>query len=91
MELVRGRRAYAFLPWESDGTVCDQQIEIVAPSGSSCGKLDFPIDGRPCRTRELRLGADGTVLQKMPGDREASPTNNGVFTCTLRYWPAALR
>jgi len=91
MELVRGRGAYAFLPWEGDADVCNQQIEIVAPSGSSCGKLDFPIDGLPCRTRELRLGADGTVLQKMPSDREQSPTNNGVFTCTLRYWPAALK
>jgi hypothetical protein len=92
MELARGRKAYAFLPWERDEAVCDQQIEILAVSGASCGKLDFPIDGKPCRTRELRLGSDGTVLQKLPVDREQNqPADGSVFSCTLRYWPAALK
>ena len=92
LELARSRSAYAFLPWENDEVLCDQKIEIVSMSGASCGKLDFPIDGKSCRTRELRLGSDGTVLQKMPGDREQGQLVNGnVFTCTLRYWPAALK
>jgi hypothetical protein len=90
MELARGRKAYAFLPWERDEAVCHQQIELLAVSGGSCGKLDFPVDGRACHTRELRLGFDGTVLQKLPADREQNPSGS-VFTCTLWYWPAALR
>jgi hypothetical protein len=88
MELARGRKAYAFLPWEKDEAVCNQQVEILSVSGASCGKLDFPIAGTPCRTRELRLGSDGTVLQKLPADREQG---SSVSTCTLRYWPAALK
>jgi hypothetical protein len=88
MELARGRKAYAFVPWEKDEAVCGQRVEILAVSGAACGKLDFPIDGRPCRTRELRVGSDGTVLQKLPADREQG---SNVFTCTLRYWPAALK
>ncbi|MFL5388286.1 MAG: hypothetical protein ACJ79C_06130 [Myxococcales bacterium] len=92
MEFARGRRAYAFLPWGKDQDSCDQQIEVLAVSGVSCGKLDFAIDGNACRTRELRLGLDGTVLQKLPADRErpAAP-GSPVVSCTLRYWPAALR
>jgi hypothetical protein len=92
MEFARNRRAYAFLPWAKDADACDQQIELLAVSGISCGKVDFPIDGNACRTRELRVGLDGTVLQKLPADHEqpAAP-GSPVFSCTLRYWPAALR
>jgi hypothetical protein len=92
MELARSGRAYAFTPWAADASVCDQQVEIVSPAGSSCGKADFAVDGSACTTRELRLGLDGTVMQMLPNSREQNtPPGSAVYTCTLRYWPAALR
>lgn len=92
MHLARSGGAYVFLPWATDANVCSQQVEVVSPSGNSCGKLDFPVDGSACRTRELRLGLDGTVMQMLPASREQNePPGSTVYTCTLRYWPAALR
>jgi hypothetical protein len=90
MELVRNRRAYAFLPWAAQVGTCNQQVEVASPSGASCGKLDFTVDGNACRTRELRLGLDGTVMQMLPADRETTRPGMTVTTCTLRFWPAAL-
>jgi hypothetical protein len=91
MELVRNRRAYAFLPWAAQVGTCNQQVEVASPSGVSCGKLDFAVDGNACRTRELRLGLDGTVIQMLPADRETTRPGTTVTTCTVRFWPAALR
>ena len=91
MALARNRLAYAFLPWTADLSSCNQQVEVTAPSGVSCGKVDFPVDGNACHGRELRLGLDGTVMQMLPSDRETTRPGTVVSTCTLRYWPAALR
>ena len=92
MQLARSGAAYALLPWAADVNHCVQQVEIVSPSGNSCGKLDFPVDDGACRTRELRLGLDGTVMQMLPASREQNqPPGSTVYTCTLRYWPAAAR
>ena len=92
MELARSKQAYAFLPWAADVPACSQRVEVVSPTGRSCGNFDFGVDANACRTRELRLGVDGTVLQMLPADRERNdPPGSPVHTCTLRYWPAALR
>ncbi|HEY6908425.1 MAG TPA: hypothetical protein VI356_03580 [Myxococcales bacterium] len=92
MQLVRAGGAYAFFPWAADVPSCDQQVEVVSPAGNSCGKLDFPVDANACTTRELRLGLDGTVAQMLPQSREQNtPPGSPVRTCTLRFWPAALR
>jgi hypothetical protein len=92
LELSRSRQAYAFLPWAADAPACSQRVEVVSPTGRSCGNLEFGVDGNACRTRELRLGIDGTVMQMLPADRERNePSGSPVYTCTLRYWPAALR
>jgi hypothetical protein len=92
MQLARSGHAYAFSPWATQASTCDQQVEIVSPAGNSCGKADFPVDGNSCQTRELRLGLDGTVMQMLPASREQNqPPGSPVFTCTLRYWPAALK
>ena len=89
---ARAERAYAFLPWATDVKTCGQQVEVVSPSGASCGKLDFPVDSGACRTRELRLGLDGTVLQMLPASREQNnPPGSTIYNCTLRFWPGALR
>jgi hypothetical protein len=92
MRLVMSGRAYAFSPWAADAAVCDQSVEVVSPTGNSCGRQDFGVDGSACRTRELRLGLDGTVMQMLPADREQFVSGSAVVkTCTLRFWPAVLR
>jgi hypothetical protein len=90
-ELARGGRAYAMMPWSTDASPCAQQVELVSPSGNSCGTTTFTVDGSSCLTRELRLGLDGTVMQMLPASREQFvPGSSVVKTCTLRFWPAAL-
>lgn len=92
MQFARSRLAYAFSPWAADVPACAQQVEVVSPTGNSCGTQTFPVDASACTTRELRLGLDGTVAQMLPASREQNqPAGSAVYTCTLRYWPGALR
>lgn len=89
LQLARSGRAYAAVPWAANANRCDQQVEILSPTGVSCGKVDFAVDQNACQTRPLRLGPDGTVMQMLPTSREQL-LMPPVYTCTLRYWPAAL-
>jgi hypothetical protein len=93
LQVTRNGRAYAMLPMGQPGVACDQTIELLAPTGASCGSLDFAIDAsRKCDTFDLRLALDGTVLQKLPSEMEAPASADGkTRNCTLRFWPAALR
>ena len=92
MQFARSRLAYAFSPWAADVSSCAQQVEVVSPAGNSCSTQTFAVDGSACTTRELRLGLDGTVAQMLPASREQNqPAGSTVYTCTLRYWPGALR
>lgn len=80
------------LPWAALVPACDQQVEIVSPSGDSCGRIDLPLDQSPCITRDVRLGLDGTILQMLPRSREPfDPPASGVRDCTVSFWPAALK
>jgi hypothetical protein len=90
IEPVRGNTAYAVLPMGAQGTACDQKVEVLAPDGASCGSLDFPIASSTCDTFDLRLGVDGTVLQKLPASLEQAP-GAAVRNCTVRFWPALLK
>jgi hypothetical protein len=91
LQLTREGRAYALLPDGAHVTPCSQSIEVLAPSGASCGALELPVDDAACVTRDLRLGLDGTVLQMLPFSREHDLHSWGPRSCTLRFWPAALR
>lgn len=93
VRLPATKSGYALLPRGGKIPVCSQQVEVLAASGRSCGTVAIPVDGDACNSREVRLGLDGTLLQMLPSDREtlASPPSTDVFTCTLRWWPAALR
>jgi hypothetical protein len=72
---------------------CEQQVEIVSAAGLLCGTINFPIAAESCYPSHMRVGLDGTLLQMLPLDRETSPdpTHAGIKTCTVRFWPAALR
>ena len=62
-------------------------------SGNSCAKWTLDLAaGRTCDTLELRLGLDGTILQHLPFELESNRDGMGrTKTCTLRFWPTALK
>jgi hypothetical protein len=91
LQIARGGKAYAALPLGQDGVLCTQRVEVLAPDGTSCGATDFPIAGGTCDTLELSLGADGTIIQRLPDAMEQRNNFVGGHTCTWRWWPAALR
>jgi hypothetical protein len=67
MRMVHGGRGYAILPPASDPRVtgdCVQSIEVVAPSGKSCGTSTFRAASGSCQTIGIRVGYDGTVASE---------------------------
>jgi hypothetical protein len=91
LQITPGGKAYAALPLGAKGVSCTQRVEVVAPDGTSCGATDYPIAAGTCATSELRLGADGTIIQQLPTSMEQTNDSVGGHTCTWRWWPAALR
>lgn len=93
VHVARGGRAYAFfeLPGTGDQPPCAQRIEIVAPSGRSCGTAAFPVAGASCTTRpNIDAGYDGTVIQAFPPEMQRH-NDDGTVTCTWQSWPGFLR
>lgn len=91
LQITRGGQAYAALPLGAKGVPCTQRVEVLAPDGISCGAMDYPIAGGGCDTVEMKLGADGTIIQQLPAALEQSNDIVGGHTCTWRCWAAALR
>jgi len=91
LQIVRGGRAYAVIPYGAKGAACTQRIEVLAPDGSSCGARDYPIASGNCDTHQLSVGADGTVIQMLPDAMETKDPIAFTHTCTWRWWPAALQ
>jgi len=91
LQIVRGGRAYAVLPYGAKGVACTQRIEVVAPDGSSCGARDYAIATGNCDTHQLSVGADGTVMQLLPDALETTNPIMFTHTCTWRWWSAALK
>jgi hypothetical protein len=100
VHMVHGGRGYAFLPFlptevaappTSDD--CSQTIEVVSPSGQSCGKATFSVGGGSCTPSSIVVGYDGTVIQQLPFAREASSCTAAGHrcNCTYRYWSGFFR
>ena len=89
-QIARGGRAYAAVPYGALGT-CNQRLEIVAPDGTSCGATNYPIASGTCTTKDLTVGADGTVIQQLPDAMETFEPVNGQHSCTWRFWAAAAK
>jgi hypothetical protein len=91
MHMVHGGRGYAILPQNAalDATGdCVQSIEVVAPSGKSCGTSTFRAASGSCHTLGIRVGYDGTVVQQLPSSAEhRCPANDNLCTCTWQWWP----
>jgi hypothetical protein len=92
-QIAREGRAYAVLPLGAKNVPCTQRLEIVAPDGTVCGARDYSMAAGTCTTKDLGLGADGTVIQALPDSMEtrAEVSVGTVQTCTWRWWPRALR
>src|SRR5439155_27063740 len=60
---------------------------------NSCAKWTLDLGGSgTCDALELRLGLDGTILQRLPFELESNRDGMGrTKTCTLRFWPTALK
>lgn len=89
LHMARGGQAYAFLPIARRGVSCEQTIEVVAPTGESCGTATFGFGTGTCDTRELTVGYDGTVIQRVPQKHEECVTP-GHCKCEWRWWSELL-
>ena len=90
LHMIHGGAGYAMLPVEGPAASCSQSIEVVSPSGTSCGRAAFPIAAGPCTTRSITVGYDGSVVQQLPTEQE-SCTNARTCTCTWRHWSRFFR
>jgi hypothetical protein len=94
LHTVHGGRGYALIDPAGDVAPCGQQIEVVAPSGKSCGTASFSIADGACSTGGLTVGYDGTVIQQLPVAMEPVTETAPGFSehaCTWRYWPGFFR
>jgi len=88
------RLSYAFLPYGEQAVNCSQHVDVVAPDGTTCGTLSYPIAAGSCDTRDMAMGEDGTILQPLPSAMEqVTPPDAPVYghTCTWRFWRNAVR
>jgi hypothetical protein len=67
LTLVRGRRAYAYVPPGSTGE-CAQQLQLLAPDGTVCATVAFDeprcVPGTPASGPMLQVGAEGSVAER---------------------------
>jgi hypothetical protein len=85
LHMVHGGRGYAVLPASADSATCSQAVEVIAPSGTSCGTASFSAGTGSCTTRAITVGYDGTVIQQLPAAREQQCWF-GPCTCTWQWW-----
>jgi hypothetical protein len=94
LHTVHGGAGYALIDPAGDVASCGQQIEVLAPSGKSCGTASFFIADGACRAGRLTVGYDGTVIQQLPVAMEPVSEIAPGFSehaCTWRYWPGFFR
>lgn len=92
LHMVRGGKGYAVLPVEAqDAQDCVQNLEVVSPSGKSCGTTSFRAASGSCRTGPITVGYDGTVMQLAPDPDPAHQEWFGQGTCYWHWWPGLFR
>jgi hypothetical protein len=73
--MVHGGRGYAVLPVAGAFNTKDCAIEVLAPSGKSCGNVSFGVCG------SIAVGYDGTVVTQLP----RQPGDCGAQSCTFNW------
>ena len=85
LHMVRNGRAYAVIspPVFANGP-CSTTIDIVAPSGRSCGTAEFtsPVSDSVCQS-SMWVGYDGTAIQRIAST--AGSGFSGVLS-RFRWW-----
>jgi hypothetical protein len=91
LHMARGGRAYAVISRPASAGACQATIEVVAPSGKSCGTAVFPGEqssfGGSCAA-SLTVGYDGTVIEKLD---ERSTGAGGGRVCGFSWWTGFLQ
>ena len=68
LHMVHGGTGYAVMPAPRQQVQdCAQSVEVVSPSGASCGTTTFRAAAGACTTSAITVGYDGTVVQLAPG------------------------
>jgi hypothetical protein len=91
LEVARGRRGYAVVPYGAKGVPCTQHVEVLAPDGASCGALEYRIADGTCDTHDMAVGTDGTVIQLLPDAMETKDPLLLTHSCTWRWWTGAAK
>jgi hypothetical protein len=86
LAIVPAGNAYAVLPMGKPSDSCIQTAELLAADGTSCQSLTLGTASGTCRTEDVGLGRDGTLVSLAPRALNAS-----VTSCNWRWWPQALR
>lgn len=87
IHVVHGGKGYAVLPNPAVGD-CTQTIDVVSPSGKSCGFHSFRAASGSCATSWIRVGYDGTVAQNLPN----APSCSGrSCSCSWQWWSGFYR
>ena len=86
LAFARQNAAYAMLPMGKPSAACTQTVELLARDGTACGSVSLPIASASgtCRTEDVVLGADGTLVEVIPRDLRGD-------TCEWVFWGGALR
>jgi hypothetical protein len=90
LHMAHGGKAYAMLPIPAQGD-CTQRIEVLAPSGKSCGSAEFRLAPGSCTTNFIDIGYDGTVVQQLPSSMEDRACAGTECSCTWRWWSGFFR
>jgi hypothetical protein len=90
LHMVQGGTGYGVMSEPGNSASCSQTIEIVAPSGTSCGTAAFSAGSGSCDMRDIVIGYDGTVVQKLP-DAKEKQCAFGACSCTWQWWPGFFR
>jgi hypothetical protein len=87
LHMVHGGTGYAVLPAAS--ATCAQGVEVISPTGASCGTTRFTAAGSGCTVQTaIVVGYDGTVIQRAPDPDPAHQEWFGPGTCYWHWWPA---
>jgi len=95
LHMVHGGKGYAVLPpysaYGTDVRDCAQTVEVVSPSGVSCGTTTFRAAAGTCRPVSIAVGYDGTVIQLAPDPDPKHMEWFGPGTCYWHWWTGFFR
>jgi hypothetical protein len=91
LHMVHGGTGYAVLPpITGSRSNCARTIEVVAPSGTSCGFATFNGVSPACSYVRTTVGYDGTVILVFDEAIDQC-SSSGSCTCTWQWWPGFFR